>query len=726
MNRLLVKYIHRKENIIYIILLIIVAVASHVNWFSYSNIIDFGDQIFYHSETLKEFYFSSNTWWSQFNIGSSNIQLFTYPVFGLISSYLANLGLNSAFIFNLIFLIPIAILGFISPYILSKKLIKYNPIAFSVALFYGSTTEFLIRQNSHASIALVEALAPLIFYFFIIALEKNKLNYWIYFLFIYSFGIFYEIRLMYLLTIVLIFYFIFFCFNQIKIYWRNIIFSIIILILINIFWLLPVFTGSASNHLGVVINRPLLNNFQYNILNAFNVFNYVWTEFTNVSLKNAFYLWFLPLLSFLSLFFLKFNKKYKKEIIFFALVSLIGIIIAKQAAVPFMGLFQWLRENFPGFIIFRDSYKFYFVISFGYLGLLSYSLLYFKNNRLRIFRVVYYLFIIFIFIISLLNLRPFLQKKLDTNKIKTVQSDYLMFNNLVVSQEDFFRSLEVPRRFRWIVYTVNHPGVSFEHLLVNDFPKLNTEYSLFVKDRNLKNIELFKKDYSNQLFDVLSIKYITIPPRDTQYNRDLWQIFYGENGRYLYIAELDKLFYLKKIYTGTDGLVIYENEGFRPHIYITAEKETIYKEISYEKIEFSQSNSTEYRVHLKNISQKVFLNFSEKYHYDWKLRVGAFNWFQALLDKKYFLFDGYHYQNDANLNSFYLDPAEICQDYICSQNADGSYNINLTLYFKPQSYFYLGLIISGSTLLGCFVYLGYDFINRRKRRKEEIKNNSNK
>lgn len=716
------------ENMIYILLLIVIAVVSHVNWFSYGNIIDFGDQIFYHSATLKEFYFSSTTWWSQFNIGSPNIQLFTYPIFGLISSFLANLELDSAFIFNVTFLAPIAILGFISPYILSKKLIKCDSIAFFAALFYGSTTEFLIRQNSHASIAIVEAMVPLIFYFFIIALEKNRLNYWIYFSFIYSFGIFYEIRLMYLLTIILIFYFIFFHVNRIRAYWKNIIFSIIILILINIFWFLPMLAGSVSNHLGAVINRPLLNNFQYNILNSFNVFNYVWTEFTNESLKDAFYLWFLPLLSFLSLFFLKFNKKYKKEIIFFALISLTGIIVAKQAAVPFTGLFQWLRENFPGFTIFRDSYKFYFVISLGYLGLLSYSLLYLKNNRLKIFSVAYYLFIIFILIFSLLNLRPFLQQKLDTNKIKTVQSDYVMFNNLVVGQEEFFRSLEVPRRFRWIVYTVNHPGVSFEHLLVNDFSKLNTEYSLFIKDRNLKNIELFKKDYSNKLLDVLSIKYITIPPRDMQYDRDLWQIFYGKDGRYFYIAELDKFSYLKKIHTGIDGLVIYENEDFRPHIYITAEEETIYKEIPYEKIEFSQSDSTEYHIDLKNISQKVFLNFSEKYHYNWKLGVGTFNWFRALLDKKYFLFDEDHYQNDANLNSFKIDPELIKKYYpgAYSENPDGSIDVELTLYFKPQSYFYLGLIISGAALLGCLIYLGYDFTRRckdkREAERESVKN----
>jgi hypothetical protein len=51
----------------------------------------------------------------------------------------------------------------------------------------------------------------------------------------------------------------------------------------------------------------------------------------------------------------------------------------------------------------------------------------------------------------------------------------------------------------------------------------------------------------------------------------------------------------------------------------------------------------------------------------------------------------------------------------CKKNPDGSYDINLTLYFKPQSYFYLGLIISGTTLIGCLGYLLYAWWVGRKK-----------
>jgi len=43
-------------------------------------------------------------------------------------------------------------------------------------------------------------------------------------------------------------------------------------------------------------------------------------------------------------------------------------------------------------------------------------------------------------------------------------------------------------------------------------------------------------------------------------------------------------------------------------------------------------------------------------------------------------------------------------------NHDGSLNFKLTLYFIPQTYFYLGLIISGITLMGCIFYLIFKIV----------------
>jgi len=57
----------------------------------------------------------------------------------------------------------------------------------------------------------------------------------------------------------------------------------------------------------------------------------------------------------------------------------------------------------------------------------------------------------------------------------------------------------------------------------------------------------------------------------------------------------------------------------------------------------------------------------------------------------------------------------------CTKNADGSYDMEMVVEFFPQRWFYLGLLISGTTFVGCVGYLGWEFVRliRRKRRDKE-------
>ena len=50
------------------------------------------------------------------------------------------------------------------------------------------------------------------------------------------------------------------------------------------------------------------------------------------------------------------------------------------------------------------------------------------------------------------------------------------------------------------------------------------------------------------------------------------------------------------------------------------------------------------------------------------------------------------------------------------ENSKGDIDIELILYYKPQSYFYLGLIISGITLISGLAYLIYDWKKNKKER----------
>lgn len=76
-----------------------------------------------------------------------------------------------------------------------------------------------------------------------------------------------------------------------------------------------------------------------------------------------------------------------------------------------------------------------------------------------------------------------------------------------------------------------------------------------------------------------------------------------------------------------------------------------------------------------------------------------------------------HFKVNDYGNSWWIDVDELCkQRKFCTQNADGSYDIEMVIEFWPQRWFYLGLLISGTTLLACLGYLGYEGIRRIRRK----------
>ncbi len=84
------------------------------------------------------------------------------------------------------------------------------------------------------------------------------------------------------------------------------------------------------------------------------------------------------------------------------------------------------------------------------------------------------------------------------------------------------------------------------------------------------------------------------------------------------------------------------------------------------------------------------------------------------------IFDDTHTMVYDYANQWTIDPEYIKANYpkeYYKENPDWSIDIRLTLYFKPQSYFYLGLIISWTTFLILVFYLIIDSIRVRRKNK---------
>ncbi len=134
--------------------------------------------------------------------------------------------------------------------------------------------------------------------------------------------------------------------------------------------------------------------------------------------------------------------------------------------------------------------------------------------------------------------------------------------------------------------------------------------------------------------------------------------------------------------------------------------------------------------HFKWESNKEIFDYNEPYQIDFisknfqdtiqndNLDNGSFyeTWFQKPVDnnQNHLMVNGY-------ANSWNINPNELCLNNAkCVKNADGSYDFELVIEFWPQRLFYIGLFVSGATLIGCLIYVGYDFVKRRKNKKDEI------
>ncbi|MFA6383019.1 MAG: hypothetical protein WCX17_01175 [Parcubacteria group bacterium] len=499
----------------------------------------------------------------------------------------------------------------------------------------------------------------------------------------------------------------------------------IIVLLLNSFWLIKFVNGSSDY--ASILDRGFQTVWSHNLINSLSLHHPYYGAGETLhggtfdSLENVrFYFWIIPIAALLGIILNKRNAK----ILIIGVMTLIFILIAKQHAPPFTGLYEWLYYNIPGFNAFREAGKFYFAIAMGYSILVGSFIKWIWENWTKITsKKIYskYLIISAITIILLLNTIHLYQGKdpIFTNP-KEIPPDYQIFKDFFLKQPDYSGVLWIPNASKqWAAtYTNNHPSLGLESMTLDwgwkDFVSHNYKNGNYPYGDEIT--APLKQSYANTLLDVSSVKYIAIQLNDgpnlTESFIDLARM-YGE--RNFFISELDDLQYLKKIDIGTKDLVVYENKNFKPLLYTTNEKETIYDSIRFQPVNYKFIDSTEYNISIENISRPIYLNFAQTYHPEWKIRAGDFIWIKTLMGEKYFLPDENHYKNTANLNSFYIDPKETCQSSdSCHQNPDGSFNIELTLYFKPQSYFYLGLIISGLILAGLLGYLGWDFAKRHR------------
>lgn len=175
----------------------------------------------------------------------------------------------------------------------------------------------------------------------------------------------------------------------------------------------------------------------------------------------------------------------------------------------------------------------------------------------------------------------------------------------------------------------------------------------------------------NYLSD-LSIRYVVVPD-DIDHEIFLKDRKYDDLKRQNAIVRLNNISWLKKV-DGFGKIAVFENPNYKEHFWSPSKNL---------KITYAYVSAAKYEVKLQNVKKGDLLIFSEGYDKNWEAKVGSFK-------AKSLKFE-------ESLNSFVLKD-------------NGNYS--LEIYFAPQKFADIGIVISGISFVTIVVVLWY--LGRRK------------
>lgn len=649
-------------------------ITVHWLWFFTMDPLTHADAIYILPQTFMEF-LNFSIWQTNSNIGSFDFVPSFYP-FNLLGAIIANLGGSTNLIQRVIFFWPIVLFGTISSYLLAYSLTKSKLGSFVASLVFNFNTFFIISSSGHITLTVAFTFFPLILYLYHKLLDSNKL----YFVPITSLILFacsfWEFRAFYVISLVIVLVYVF----EIVKYpykmkdWKlsvRMFLPILLVIVFNVYWILPIVTDTQKEVLSVVAGRSLFKGGTENanmLISSFSLFHLMWSgkKIVPFSVNDIpIYFFITPMVAFSPLIFYRKNP----VVLLYSSLALIGILLGKFFFPPFPDLYEWFFRNVPGFGAFREPSKFTVIIYLSYSVLIAFFVKYI-NVKLKSSYVRYGI-VFMIASIFLTNAIPIATTKAGALfTARKMPDDYKKLNQFIDEQPEFFRTLWIPRDSRWGIYTNNHPKINAVTLIESKYLDQGMVGSITELVKKTKST--FMSPKSDAILDSLSVKYVIIPLQDIENDDDFYQDF---GARQLYISEIQKNTSLVKKDIGLKDVLLYENVGYKEHIY--SDNNNIITDAKYVK-------PYHYTFTLIKPKEPTMIYFSESYHPGWKLsKYSSISLRELLTKDDYFLSDDNHRKSKYSTNAYLISPSDF--------NGE---RMQLNLFFTPQLYSYVGSYIS--------------------------------
>lgn len=543
-------------------------------------------------------------------------------------------------------------------------------------IYAGNTWILMVISGGQMGIALSYAIAPLVLWQFIRLINTvhmqvyrgSRLLHSILAGVIFSLQIMFDVRIGYILAFAVFVYFLLSLLSfrnkqknhrVIPLLLYALLIPASITVLLNAYWILPlVFSGTSLSAVNIQPTLEQVKFFSFATFpNAIGLLHPNWPEniFGKVSFMKAEFL-LLPIIAYASLLFVSKRTKNiqqalieRRQIIFFALISLVGAFMAKGSNEPFGEIYLWLFEHTLGFNMFRDSTKFYVLIALGYSFLIPFSLRNFsiairnwkikKNSTIQSLRTYSTSLLTagFIAYFVMLLIPAFTGEITGIFKEKPIPNEYVQLKNYLEKERNFSRTLWIPQQQRFGLYSNNHPALSGADIFPKKFPESLVQ------------------------LQAMSVQYVIVP-YDSESEIFLKDRRYDEKLYNKTIQKLRDVSWIKEE-KHFGKIILFEVANPQDHLWIDHAKSANGSTLTYKRV-----NDTKYEITVKNIKSGDRIIFSEQYDPGWVLR----------------------YDEKEVISSPYR---KVLNSYTVPENIS-----SVVIEYKPQKMLMLGWIISSLTL----------------------------
>lgn len=513
-------------------------------------------------------------------------------------------------------------------------------------------------------------------------------------------------------------------------------------------------------------------------LNAFTLDGAGYKYFTNSINDSIKPLWiFVSFLFSLIIFSTFFYINKKKSILYFYILTIISLFLFKGINSPLGNINQFIYNNLPYIMVFFRNIQYITVFTIFCYAILLGFLFDIINTKLKLRFYLYSLTGIAAIILILFNSNPFFLGGLTKNlQLYNLNSSYkYLYNKLSNDFEDyriFWLPPVQPMGFNNSKY-YGHDPMFFG----SPKPSIGNYWSQPIEKMIIKQSYLENNSNIGKLLAFVNVKKIVYREDFESHYPSFGGKEFEPYTTFLPNSNLKEFIKKQKSFkleeTINKNIEVYNNSTFLPHLYLTDNPIFIEGSVSdmvkiietdnftidnnafflsdnisklqwnflkqfswYNKdiplFAYKKINPTKYKITINNAESPFFLIFLENYNPEWKVYIDYKNdkkekaiTFNNYLNtnemKKALIFnlrdisylfktpldENKHFMVNGYANAWYIDPIDT-----------GSGNVELVVYFKTQSYTYIGIIISFSTMISCTIYLISSFI--RGLRKKHI------